>query len=333
MNYKHIKEKSEFYYLRVIETELELNKLFDFISKNNNFIWRGINNSKYANYTSLQRQNLKTKELNSIDDVIQYIDKLDKYFDEWNNKLFTRYFNNYNIKEIPIFSKLSILRHHGVPTPLLDWSRNPNIALYFATELNNEKPDYISLYCITDDHPYYNFNFKVGIREVVTKYETYRSRLQVQLDYMSKHCDQVLLDEFEKKFYKEFCQHAFTQKTYVYNNIKLLPIERIDDLDDDDFKLYINNNYNITVQEGLFILNADPYLPLEKAIFERVNIITNEEHKKVEGLQRCKENFLCFDISRQLVRVIVEYLNQIGIHKETVYPDLSRLKKEIKNGR
>jgi hypothetical protein len=329
MNYTDIKEKSYYYSLRVIDNIEDLRLFLQMISVKPNCIWRGVNNAKYSNYNSLQIHNLKDNGLNSVNDVISYIDRLDKAFDKWNDGLFIKYFKNYNINEIPIFSKLSILRHYGVPTPILDWSRNPFVSLFFATNLDNSQPEFISLYCITPDHPYYKFDFKTGICDEVKKFQTYQKGLQNRLSFMSKHGDSEILKQSEINFHKEFCQNVFTKTDHIYGTLEKFPINRIEDSFNDDFKFFINNNYNITAQSGLFIINCYPYLPLEKAIFERNKELTKDETNRQIGMQRCKDNFLCFDISVDLINEILNFLNEKGINQSSIYPDLNRLKYDI----
>jgi hypothetical protein len=330
MDYNDIKEKSYYYSLRVIDNLEDLRLFLQMISVKPDCIWRGVNNAKHSNYSSLQKSNLKKRNLNSINDVLLYIDKLDKAFDKWNDGLFIKYFKNYNINEIPIFSKLSILRHYEVPTPLLDWSRNPFVSLFFATKLDKSQPEFISLYCITPEHPYYKFDFKTGICDEVKKIQTYQKGLQERLGFISKHGDSEILKQSEINFHREFCQKAFTNIDYVYRDLKRFPINRIEDSLDDDFKLFINNNYNITAQAGLFMINCYPYSPLEKAIFERIKELTNDETEQQIGMKRCKDNFLCFDIYVSLISEILKFLNNIGISQSTIYPDLNRLKYDIK---
>lgn len=45
---------------------------------------------------------------------------------------------------------LTKMQHHGAPTRLMDWTHDPNIALYFASKSDNNAPD-LAVYCLDID--------------------------------------------------------------------------------------------------------------------------------------------------------------------------------------
>jgi len=51
-------------------------------------------------------------------------------------------------REMDDFNKSAIAQHHGIPTPILDWSFCPKVALFFASQYTNseEEAEIIALY-------------------------------------------------------------------------------------------------------------------------------------------------------------------------------------------
>ena len=132
---------------------------------------------------------------------------------------------------------------------------------------------------------------------------------------------------------EEFYQFVKSGK-YLHREILGSPIQRIDDSHNDKINHYTKSNYNITAQNGLFIINTDPYLPLEEAILQRINspiIKRNEDDPIDEWEERNRENLICFDIHKKFIPLILEALNskEVNITEETMFPDFKRLKDEI----
>jgi hypothetical protein len=327
-SYYNQKEKKEFFSVQIIDTDQQL---YDFMSSlpslfnNKQGIWRGLPESKYKLYNSLQRKNLELKKLNSIEDVIKAIVESTNLLENWNKGLIKKYFSNYGIKKVPIYAKLSILQHYGCETPLLDWTRNPNVALYFATlsqiklQIKNPIDEYFSIYFIKNTHPYFNFNSKTGH------------------EYFTSKNPKIIFNRFLKfkkiRFSKSFINEYFNSDRELLNSIYKFPIQRIDDDEKECINHYTKSNYNILAQKGLFILNMDPYLPLEESIIKRIKYLSKSRPKidLSDALIKNKQNFMCFDIHKKLIPKIIKALNSqsVNITEGAMFPNLRKLNDEI----
>ncbi|RED07009.1 FRG domain-containing protein [Ectopseudomonas oleovorans] len=106
-----------------------------------NYIFRGQSNSKWSLQPSLNRALLKTHSGASRESVAgKHLDKF-KYATRGRRGLASKDPANEN-------EWWALGQHHGLFTPLLDWSESPYVAAYFA--LTKEKPDteYASVYAL-----------------------------------------------------------------------------------------------------------------------------------------------------------------------------------------
>ncbi len=323
--YNNHTEKKQYFTLHVIESDSDFRNLFKELlpSKYKRAgIWRGTQESSFKLYNTFQRENLQIKE--PVLNVLEYIRQLEIKFDAWDSKnIVPKFFRNFGIDHIPLYAKLSILRHYGVPLPLLDWTRNPNVAMYFATQSNKvatkkrNLEDYFSIYFIDKEHPFYQFNSKLGA-------ELYESNSLSNIGNRHK-----IFGHFFAS--RKKVNSMFNSSKFIYKSMNDHPIQRISDEEGDHVNHLTLSNFNITAQNGLFVLNMHPKLPLEEAILHRAKMFAPSNSFFQEAYRRHKQNFICFDIHKKFIPEIRKMLQSenVNVTEHNIHLDFNQLKKDL----
>jgi hypothetical protein len=321
-------EKRRYFDLHVITSNSEFEYLFKELlpqKYKKGGIWRGTSESAYKLYNTFQRENICQEE--PIDDVLEFVKLLAQEFDVWDSRKITmKFFKNFGKEQVPLYSKLSILRHYGIPSPLLDWTRNPNVALHFATneikvdthtnidQLNN----YFSIYFLDKQHPYYQYNSKVGA-------ELYESNTLRNIILRYKTFNRVFAT-------REKVNALFNSEKFVYDHLVANPIQRISDEDGDYVNHLTLTNLNITAQDGLFIINMNPLLPLEEAILDRARQMAyNDIYLFDHFYKNHINNFTCIDIHKKFIPKICESLKSenVNVTGNNILFDFNQLKQDL----
>jgi hypothetical protein len=160
--YRSFAEKNECFLNGNTKFIINIDKLFDKIDelhRNRDFIFRGVDEAKYKLYNSAQRHYINSelfKHAAPDDDAGHYDRFVGGLIDEckqWNSSTVKNLLTASGIDENNSFAYLSYMQHFGVPTPLLDFTFNPYLALFFAVNSvkhypsDNEIDNYFSLYC------------------------------------------------------------------------------------------------------------------------------------------------------------------------------------------
>lgn len=250
--YKNISEKNTFFKISKNHKDNKIDNIDRFnrwyrtfitestISRENEkFFFRGMGEAKYKIFNSAQRLWLTT-EIGKWKSDAQYEEFIQKLINvSKKDSLFKRVFDFYKVTNGRIdFPILSIIQHYGGPTPLMDWSYDLDIALFFATEFisNNdtgkEIDDYFSIYIINKEK---------------TEIKSIGKIIDPSLKNVFKNISTVF-SEAQKLFYLS---------DYEVDNTKE-PLTTI-------------YNQNIIPQKGLFIFNPSPEKPLESYFEKSIN--------------------------------------------------------------
>ncbi|EKT4499091.1 FRG domain-containing protein [Flavobacterium psychrophilum] len=111
-----------------------IDDFYDFLKKytetKDNLIYRGVRNSTFELIPSIGR--LKTKKDNNLT-----VEEEIRLLDIFKHRAHT-FLKDYKEDNLEL---LTIGQHHGLPTRILDWTKNPLVATYFAVEKQFTKED------------------------------------------------------------------------------------------------------------------------------------------------------------------------------------------------
>ena len=253
--------------------------------------FRGMGDAKHKLFSSAQRLWI-TNELNDrpANDYFNFFQRLvDSASD---TLLLKKVFEYYNIhvgqRDFPL---LSILQHYGAPTPLMDWTYNVDVALYFATEKNgasysnNPIDQYFSIYYID-------------------KSKQKPKELNNIFDWNSGHFPKLV---------------SFADWQNSVNAIFYISDFENDRTPNRGFRdvrpMTTYYNQNILPQEGLFIFSPYPKKPLEECF-------KTDHYKNGNNLEL--NPFTCYNIKKDLSEYIRHKIKFKDIDNAFIYPELRR---------
>lgn len=325
IEYQNFKEKEKYFSVKKIITKKEeFDVLFENLllvhnqtKSNSSSFWRGLPESKFKHYTSLQRFWIENDFDANQDSIIEYLKHCFNFTRNWNQQLLVKYYKNYSISNFSFFASLSLLRHFGAPTPVLDFSKSPLVALFFAAKFTqlkftkNEIEKCFSLYELKENHGYHKLDYKSMMKRAYEGPTT--------VGFSKEKTEEITKEYFSK--------HVINEESF-YLQLKRFPIFKIDDLAEDEYKLNLNNNYNITNQEGLFYLNSDVINPFEDVThlrIEQLGKINKSEAEILGAKAKFIDNFISYEIHKNLKEYALKKLYDIGINEDFIFPNINQM--------
>jgi hypothetical protein len=270
-----------------IKQKSEKSKI-DYVNTDNMF--RGMGEAKHKLLTSSQRFWI-TNELEQWWRPKRYLEFIKVFVDNARSKLlFRKVFEYYrltpNQRDFPL---LSILQHYGAPTPLMDWSYNLDVALFFATE--KASPSYSS-----NDIDHYFSVYQID------KKKQRKNEFNNLLDWSQGSFPQISsFYEWENNHNSIFYISDFEDKRIPTRSF----------IDERPITTFYNQN--IIPQEGLFIFNPFPTKPLEDCF--------NTDHLQ-NGNNLELIPFTCYNIKKDLGEYIRRKIKLKGVDNRFIYPNL-----------
>lgn len=302
LEYNSLEEKMQFYNCTIINTEEDFNNIFKNIFDNQSeYVFRSVNEAKFKLYTSAQRQWIWNNLFNEYPSYKDYINSF--IIKVQNHQHIVSFFHS---NHIPLndFVILALLQHYSQPSPLVDFTYNPLLSLFFAFDnikpgtTGNEIDNYVSLYRLKYTHPCFCSIQDVNVHGADTLSDALRN-LNIPLAQIDT--SKVLFD-IQNLTYNEYADIGIMLVHGDKMGITNIQITAL------GFTCTYNiTNPNLRNQEGLFMLNTTEDIPLEDMI--------RKKHRYVGPL------IDCYDINKELEPYIrTTYLDPIGINHSLIYP-------------
>ncbi len=299
--YKSHIQKSLFFDQIKIETEEQIDELFEKYKGEQNFLFRGQREAKWRLYSSLQRfwvWDKFKKEQKEYEDFLKNI--VAKGKTEFSKEI-NEILNQIHIDSLNELAILGFLQHHNCPTPLLDWTYDFNNALFFGidgiqqSDSVVEIDNYFSVYFIEEHH----FG-QGGMRQIMDESlnaigEEYILNL-IKMIASTPEIEREMIEKFQSRSFfdkEKLTGSGLISKMTEIDTLINFPVTYFSDKDISNgiaFSLY--NSQNIIKQDGVFTWNNSFDKPLEVIGQEQYN---EEKENSDQNDYRFSE---CYNISK-----------------------------------
>lgn len=318
--YKSFVQKEIFFDQIQIDTEEQIDQLFEKYKDSSDYIFRGQREAAWRLYNTIQRSWILGK-YDGILDFASVLMKMTEICLQNHEEGIKNQIGKDHEDTINDLALLGYLQHHGCPTSLLDWTSNFYNAIFFATDgvIENtavkEIADYVSVYFLDNE------NIEPGGAASVIDYALSEQSKNLK----SKLITMIAKDEEQRLEMEEhFKDRDFFDRTKIegsglvshmckIENMVSIPTGIMyyrDNYEHEGVVFSLLNSENIKIQQGTFIWNSTSIKPLEVVAFEAFET-------EFESYKFCE----CYNINKKLVPYIQEKLELLGVNRETIYPD------------
>lgn len=299
--YNNLKEKSQYYNCTTIDNIQDFDNIFqDIVQHQSEYVFRSVNEAKFKLYSSAQRQWIWNDLSNKYTSYKDYVNSFIVNVQSHQHIVYFFYNNHIPLNDFVI---LALLQHYSQPSPLVDFTYNPLLSLFFAFDnvkpgtTGNEIDNYVSLYRLKYTHPCF-----CSIQGVNAHGANKLSDILRDSDIPLSQIDtsKVLFD-IQNLTYNEYADIEIMLVHGDKMGITNIEIPAL------GFTCTYNiTNPNLRNQEGLFMLNTTEDIPLEDLI--------RRKHRHVDPL------IDCYNINKELGTYIrATYLDPAGINHLLIY--------------
>ena len=332
--YKSLEEKKKFFHY---ENPEQINTIKEFRSamkkyeEEKYFLFRGVNEAKYKLYTSAQREWMTQEWDRQGCSFVEFVDGLLSRIKDHN--VLMAYHKSLKVYNNDLLY-LSFLQHYGAPAPLIDFTYDIRVALFFALDnlVFNKKgsediDNYFSLYRI-------NRREINGLREHYENANRIRDK-EIEAKKQSPTTDSEATLSLFNRVFKWYDPEGYglcnLQKSGLFFLLIPNPYYSFYMEEVPNANLFWSNP-NIIAQRGCFLLNPDQEMSFDEVLeaftlnfLNEYNLTGTEEEKYHRSYLRVD----CLDIHKSLAHYIrEEYLKSEGITTETIYPDFNAIANE-----